>query len=54
MTTMKEPRFVKEGWLDDTKKGWVLKPGAPKDIKDEFRDFMKVLKDPIIINKTKK
>ena len=38
-----EPRFVKEGWLDDSKpyEGWKLKENAPEWAKKEFEDVMK-------------
>ena len=38
-----EPRFVKEGWLDDSKpyEGWKLKENAPEWVKKEFEDVMK-------------
>ena len=38
-----EPRFVKEGWLDDSKpyEGWKLKANAPEWAKKEFEDVMK-------------
>lgn len=39
-----EPRFVKEGWLDDSKpyEGWKLKENAPEWAKKEFEDVMKL------------
>ena len=38
-----EPRFVKEGWLDDSKpyEGWKLKENAPEWAKEEFENVMK-------------
>ena len=38
-----EPRFVKEGWLDDSipYEGWKLKENAPEWAKKEFEDVMK-------------
>lgn len=37
-----EPRFVKEGWLDDSKphEGWKLKENAPEWAKKEFEQFL--------------
>ena len=37
-----EPRFVKEGWLDDSKpyEGWKLKENAPEWARKEFEQFL--------------
>ena len=37
-----EPRFVKEGWLDDSKphEGWKLKKDAPEWARVEFEEWL--------------
>lgn len=45
------PRFVKEGWLDDSQpyEGWKLKSDAPEWAKREFKEVIEntELEEPI-------
>jgi hypothetical protein len=34
------PKFLDSPYFYEDAKGWHLKPGAPKEVQDEFNDFM--------------
>jgi hypothetical protein len=38
--TQDEPKFVKSKYFVNEPGNWHLKPGAPDDVRKEFREFM--------------
>ncbi|MFC0273891.1 hypothetical protein ACFFIX_21130 [Metabacillus herbersteinensis] len=42
---LKQPEFMKSPFFVDEPCNWHLKPGAPEEIKEEFRLYMQALKD---------
>ncbi|WML48116.1 hypothetical protein RCG23_23010 [Neobacillus sp. PS3-34] len=40
------PEFTKSPYFVDEPGNWHLKPGAPKEVQDEFESYMNSVKDP--------